>query len=71
MTLGPATRYTDHNKQVDMAASYPSVTICRLNFSFNHRFHILVPSSVGPTDLSLPHPQISTEQFKILQMHLR
>ena len=57
MTRGPATGHTDHNKQVDMRASYPSVTIFGLNFSFNVRFYISAPSSVGPTDLFLPHPQ--------------
>ena len=57
VTLGPATRHTDHNTQVDMPASYPSVTIFGLNFSFNDRFYISAPSSVGLTDLFLLHPQ--------------
>ena len=67
MTPGSATWHTDHNTQVDISASYPSVTIlCILNFSFNDCFYISAPSSVGPTVLFLPHPQLSTEHPKIL-----
>ena len=66
-----ATRNTVHNKQVDMTASYPSVTICRLNFSFNDRFYISAPSSVGPTVPFLPHLQILHGTLQIFTSALK
>ena len=49
MTHGLATRNTDASNQVDMPASYPSVTMCALNFSFSDRFYISAPPLVGPS----------------------
>ena len=70
MIRGPATRNKDYSQLVDMLASYPSVTICKINLSSNDRFYISALFAVGPTLLFLPDPQFSTEHSNFLQVHL-